>query len=453
MRNILSLQNKWWTTKEVPKEFLGTFKRDIFTKLVNNLKEKKITSILGPRRVGKTTLQHQLIDNLLKTGVDEKRILFLQFDVIEIRQKGIIKELVTILSERLNEPLDELSETIYLFLDEVHKLENWAEEIKQFQDMKLKIKFIVSGSSSLRIIKGAGESLLGRINHFLIYPLNFREYLSIKNIKVDPPGFNYTELKKTQSKLIDKTNKINLCLREYLLKGGYPEIVDKGLRESFRLLLDYKDLSLQRDLFEMEGVRDVKSIRELLNVLASLAAERITYSKLASILGIKADTVKRYLGLLEDIYLLHESKVFSRKPYFSVRKERKVFLIDNGMLNAMSMRYEIEEEYMPKLIENTCIRTVLDIESEKSFAPSVNYWLDEFGKEIDIILENDGAILPIEVKFKNQIIKKDLQVVKKFLKQFGLKKGIIITKDLLDKQIIEAKETLFIPAWLFLLTV
>lgn len=449
MEEILSLQNKWWSTKEVPKIFLGDYKRFIFTKLIKEIEKKKITSLLGPRRVGKTILMHQLIDNLLKKGVNEKRILYLQFDFLKINKSGIIRELLSIISGLINEPLDELKETIYLFLDEVHKLETWAEEIKQFQDMKLKIKFVVSGSSSLRIIKGAGESLLGRINHNLIFPLNFREFLSLKKINIDAVDIN--NIKKDYNNLINKISKIKFYFKEYLKKGGYPEVISKDVREAHRLLIDYKDLSLQRDLFEIEGVRDVKSVRELLNVLASLVTERLNYSKLASILGIKADTVKRYIGLIEDIYLINESKVFSKKPYFSVRKERKIFFIDTGMLNAVNMKYEIDDNYVSKLVENVCSK--ISLESKQDIVPSINYWLDEFGKEIDIILEKETTIIPIEVKYRNQILKKDLHTVKKFLNKFNLKQGIIITKELLDKKVSDGKEILFIPAWLFSLTI
>jgi hypothetical protein len=215
--------------------------------------------------------------------------------------------------------------------------------------------------------------------------------------------------------------------------------------------MDYKDLSMQRDLFEMEGVRDIKSIRDLLNVLASLATERINYSKLASVVGIKADTVKRYIGLLEDIYLITESRVFSRKPYFSVRKEKKVFFIDSGMMNAINMKPEFDDIYLSKLVENACAQVVFGIKSKKSISPVVYYWLDEFGKEVDLILDEGSAALPVEVKFRNQILKKDLHPLEKFLKKFNLGKGVIVTKDLLDKRIIEGKEVWFIPAWMFLL--
>ncbi len=447
MNEILALQNKWWITKSVPYELLGEFKREIFPELVKDMKNKKITSIIGPRRVGKSILMHQLIEDLLKSGINEKRILYAQFDALQIRKPNIIKDLLDFVSEKNGEPLEELKETIYIFLDEVHKLETWSEEVKQFQDLKLKIKFVVSGSSSFRIVKGSGESLIGRINHFLLLPLNFREFLSVKGIKIDK--INYSTLKKSYFNIIEMGSKLKIIFNEYLLKGGYPEIINE--RDFSKILIDYKDLSLQRDLFELEGVRDVKSIKDLLSVLASEATERLNYSKLGAILGIKADTVKRYIGLLEDIYLITESKVFSKKPYFAVRKERKVFFVDTGMLNAVKMINNIDENHMPKLVENACAKHIFFLKSKKEITPSITYWLDEFGKEIDLILETNGEIIPIEIKFKNKILTKDINTIKKFLERFNLKKGFVITKDTFEKKNIGGKEIFSIPAWLFLL--
>ena len=447
MIDILTLQNKWWITKSVPSELLGEFKREIFSELVEDMKNKKITSIIGPRRVGKSILMHQLIEDLIKRGVNEKRVLYAQFDALQMRKTNIIKDLLNFVSEKNGESLEELREPIYIFLDEVHKLETWSEEVKQFQDLKLKIKFVVSGSSSFRIVKGSGESLIGRINHFLLLPLNFHEFLSVKGIKIDKA--NYSTLKKSYFNILENGSKIKILFNEYILKGGYPEIINE--KDFSKILIDYKDLSLQRDLFELEEVRDVKSIKDLISVLASEATERLNYSKLGSILGIKADTVKRYIGLLEDIYLITESKVFSKKPYFAVRKERKVFFIDTGMLNAVKMITSIDENYMPKLIENVCAKHIFFLKSKKEISPSITYWLDEFGKEIDIILEQDGEIIPVEIKFKNKILTKDINTIKKFLDRFNLKKGFVVTKDTFEKKITNGKEIFFIPAWLFLL--
>ncbi len=132
-----------------------------------------------------------------------------------------------------------------------------------------------------------------------------------------------------------------------------------------------------------------------------------------------------------------------------MRKERKLIFLDNGMLNAINM---YEPALKPKLVENASGRVVFELQSKKSIWPNLSYWLDEYGKEIDLILQ-DKEIIPIEVKYQNQILKKDLFAVNKFLGRFRLNKGIIVTKDLFDRQVINKKKIIFIPAWLFMLCV
>lgn len=167
MLDEIIIQNAWWKTRQVSKARLGTIRRQEFELLTQKLTSKKITCLLGPRRAGKTTLMYGMIDHLINNGVSEKNILYISFDNPKIRlslQKEFDEMMMEYSSLIIKEPIDNLSNTMYVFLDEIHKLEDWGNILKYWHDIELKIKFIVSGSSSLRILKGSGESLLGRIH-------------------------------------------------------------------------------------------------------------------------------------------------------------------------------------------------------------------------------------------------------------------------------------------------
>ena len=445
MREIIRLQNPWWILGKVPDNKIGEIKRGLSESFLLDLESKKISGIIGPRRSGKTTFLYNIISELLSEGIKQERIFYLQLDNVDI--KSPISGLVRFASESLEEPLDKLKSRIYIFLDEIHKIDGWENEIKQWQDMGLNIKFVISGSSALGILKGSGEGLVGRVNYFLLLPLSFREVIENKYKISIQQGLSIENIRKQNSRL-SKLGDIRLDFKGYLLKGGYPETAGLDVEKAFRTLLDYKDLSLQKDLFESEEIRDVKSVKELIKILASLVAERLNYSKLGSVIGIKNDTVKKYIGLLEDIYLIKEMKVFSKKPFFSVRKERKLIFFDSGMINSLNMKHELDGEYLSKLVENQVCRSVFEASLRKEISPELFYWIDEYGKEVDCIMNNS---VPVEVKYREDP-KKNSGLLK-FMDRFKAKIGIVVTKDILKEEVVEGKNILFIPAWLFLLIV
>ncbi len=449
MEQLLNLQNPWHTLKKVPEKYLGKYKRELTSALIDELSNNKITCLVGPRQAGKTTIMHELINYLINKGIDPTHIFYLQLSE-DITKAGLLDKFMEIISDRLSQPIEDIKK-IYIFLDEVHTLESWAEELKKWYDLKLNIKFVVSGSSAIRILKGSGESLIGRINPFVLLPLSFREIVNNRlNLNLNRTKLDYFELKSLKSKLSAETSKIQLLFKQFLLRGGYPDSIDRDIEDGFNVLQNYKDLALQRDLFELEEIRDAKSIRDLVKVLASLTTERINYSKIASILGIKMDTAKKYIGLLEDIFLVKDAKVFSSKPYFSVRKERKIEFIDSGMINAIMLQYKISD--YSKLVENAVMRGVLERKLKYGSIPDLYYWLDEHGYEVDCILD-ERAVLPVEVKYAENVQLGELKGLLSFLNVFKSSVGIVVSKDKLACETVSGKEILYVPAWLFLLAV
>lgn len=161
--------NPWWENK--PLSDLPLTKRHLVGSMRGRLDKNlaPIVVVRGPRQVGKTTAQLQLIDEFLKEGIDPKRILRVQFDdipsLISIADKGPILRIVdwyekNILGESLNEAARRKRKP-YLFLDEVQNLEKWGEQLKSLVDNST-VSVVVTGSSALRIEMGR-DSLAGRI--------------------------------------------------------------------------------------------------------------------------------------------------------------------------------------------------------------------------------------------------------------------------------------------------
>lgn len=440
------IQNHWWKQKSVDSSKIGKILREDFSRLKEDIGTKKITCLIGPRRAGKTTLMYNLISNLIKSGTKPERILFTSLDSPKIRLY-LEKEFDSFLREYANtvvkEPIDRLTSNIYIFLDEIHKLEDWGNIIKYWQDLGLKIKFIISGSSSLRILKGSGESLLGRINFHTILPLKFSEF---SGRKIDCDFTEIEALTKSCNKLLLEKQDILIKLQEYLLKGGFPEVCSIDNEKAWEILKQYKALTITRDILDLKDIKEPRILNDLCDLLADSMTERINYSKYSDILKIKVDTVKNYMTYLEEAFLIYTAYQYSKKQVISTRKEKKLLFIDHGLRNSLLLK-EIDELEKTKIIENIVFIHILHLKKKELF-PKIFYWLDKSRNEIDIVVDINRKIIPIEIKYTNNISPHDLQGLLHFCEKYK-KEGIVITKDLLKKEGLLT----YIPAWLFLLTV
>jgi len=441
------IQNPWWKTGHVSETRLGEIRRQEFELLTQELAGKKITCLLGPRRAGKTTLMYGMIDHLLNSGVAQEKILYISLDNPKIRlslQKEFDEMMWEYSSLIIREPIDNLSNTVYVFLDEIHKLDDWGNILKYWHDMGLKIKFIVSGSSSLRILKGSGESLLGRINFNLILPLTFSEFAG-RQVEADLHDFD--EIKKAHDSLILEKQDLLIKLNDYILKGGFPEVFGlKDMERVYDALKLYKTLTINRDILDLKNIKEPRILSDLADLLSDFMSQRINYSRFAEILNIKVDTVKSYISYLEECFMIHTTYIYSKKQVISTRKEKKLFFIDCGLRNSLLLK-EIDELEKTKIVENLVFSHVLSLKKRDLF-PKIFYWLDKARNEVDIVFTMDGKTIPIEVKYTNEIVRKDIKGLIKFCETFKTP-GIVVTKDLLKKE----ENITYIPAWLFLLMV
>jgi len=447
MHEEIIIQNLWWKTKSVSESKLGRLKRAEFSNLPEELEDNKVTCLLGPRRTGKTTMMYDLIDHLLNNGVSEKNILFISFDNPKIRlelQHDFDSTFRDFSSTIVKEPIDRLSSKVYIFLDEIHKLDDWGNMLKYWQDLGLNIKFIVSGSSSLRILKGSGESLLGRINFHLILPLNFSEFTGI-DVQADFRVYN--DIKKVHDSLILEKQELLITLDEYIIKGGYPEVFYiKDVERAYEVLKQYKTLTISRDILDLKDIKEPRTLSDLTDLLSDVMSRRMNYSTFAQVLGVKVDTVKNYISYLEECFLVYTAYFYSKKQVTSTRKEKKLFFIDCGLRNSLLMK-EIDELEKTKIVENLVFLHIFSLKKRELF-PKIFYWLDRSRNEVDMVFTLKNEVVPIEVKYSNEIGKRDLKGLVRFCDEFDAK-GIVVTKDILK----EDGNILFIPAWLFLLIV
>ena len=233
IKQSLIANNNWWTGEKVNSKFLLGRKREEFNNIIEKLDEKRILSIVGPRRVGKSILIYQTINYLLEDKkLDSKRILFFSGDdpSLFFNEDDKLSDVLDVyFKEILSEPIAKLNSKVYIFIDEVHFIKNWQNFLKVYFDRKYDVKFIVTGSSSLHLYKDANESLMGRIENIHVLPLTFNQFLNFYQTYIEEetdiviPKFNLDELtdsfKKLDSFYYDEKLKLKIgkVLKQYIL--------------------------------------------------------------------------------------------------------------------------------------------------------------------------------------------------------------------------------------------
>ena len=401
--------NHWWIKGKVDLELALPFKRDNYKDIEKYIDKRFIVAITGLRRVGKTTTIYQLIQDLIKKTKTEN-ILFFSFDENNIKIEEVIETYKEIHKKDFRE------EKIYIFLDEIQKLDNWENEIKKYYDLYPKLKFIISGSESLFIRKKTKETLAGRIFEFNLSTFTFKEYLKINNI---------------DSKY---ETKVKLFLLKYIEMGGFPETfsfkTDKEFKEYVRSLV--VDKIIYKDIPKMFKLDDPEFLGTLLELISLNPGTYIDYLSLSKQFNKDRRVIKNYIFYLKESFLINLLGNY-RKGSTTLRKRKRAYPTDNAITYLYKLK--IEEDFMGKMVETLIINNL----------KAVSFWKN--GNEVDIIHNN----IPIEIKYQEKIKSEDLKSLIEFMKKFKVKNGILITKN--EEKEIKIKEgkIKFIPLWKWLL--
>ncbi|MFH1256071.1 MAG: ATP-binding protein [Candidatus Diapherotrites archaeon] len=432
--------NPWWDGAEVS---VPDYKRHIFAEMHRFVKPKQIIAVVGLRRVGKTVLLKQIIREQLGLSGESENFFYFLFDELSVQSP-----------ETLSDLLDYYLKTIagsgrkFIFFDEIQKVPFWQDVLKRFYDTRDDLKFFVSGSASLQI-KKSKESLAGRIFDFHMPILTFREFLELNGIIIEKIGLDFSEMKKAYESRLHRKAEFEELFRKYVLKGAFPEIAKE---EDAEIIKSYiKSSVIEKIIFEdIPAVFEVKRKDILVQILEYCCRETsnlLDISNLAKTLSINYQTCRSYLFYLEKSFLIDLLFNYSKSAAKQLRKSKKVH-IAHPAITVTLMRYGQEilnvGEVMGLFIET------IAFQHAKLLSERLSFWRSPQKEEVDLVL-TQGGLLPIEVKFKNKVEAKDLSPLLKFMKKQNLHKGIIVSKNQLEKKKISGKEILLIPAWLFLL--
>lgn len=466
IKSSLILTNTWWKNEKINDQFLLGRKRYEFNDIIEKIDNKRILSIIGPRRVGKSTLIYQTINYLLENlKVDSKRILLFSGDdpSLFFNESDKLSDVLDIyFNEILEENISKLTDKVYIFIDEIHFIKNWQNYLKIYFDRKYKIKFIVTGSSSMHLFKDANESLLGRIENIYVLPLTFNQFLNFymtyvsKEKDIEIPKIDLNNMDKSIKELEeiyynqDLKSKIQRVLKKYTLVGGYPEYFEiKDIEVWQKLLLeDIITRGIYKDILTIYNIKSPEILEKLLYYIAANNSQAFAYSSIASTFGIDTVTIMTYLGYLKQAFLINILENYSTNIAKVIRTNKKLSVLDNGINNSLLKQKIIDNDTIGHIVESMVdfdFRLLCEKENYKLF-----YYRNSDKEEIDIIIDRKIDLIPIEVKYTNQIENSDLKVINKFIDEHTnkilnqAKFGIVITKDILKKE----GSLYFIPYWL-----
>lgn len=350
---------------------MNTLERRLTQKIKSKLLPNKVILIFGARRVGKTVLIRQIIQDytgkvMSLNGEDEDTIALLNEKSIS-NYRNLLKGIdLLVIDEAQNIP--EIGQKLKLIVDEIDQ-----------------IRIIASGSSSFDLNNKAGEPLVGRSFTYLLFPFSQQE-LSVEE-----------NLLETRRKLETR-----------LIYGTYPEVelMDSNA-DKMEYLKDMVNSYLLKDILAIEGIRNSGKMKELLRLIAFQTGNEVSYEELGKQLSMSKNTIEKYLDLLSKVFIVFRLGAFSRNLRKEVTKAGKWYFYDNGIRNALIsnfnplvLRQDLGQLWESYLISERLKNKYFNVEPVECF-----FWRTYDGQEIDLIEVSGEQISAIEFKYSERNLK------------------------------------------------
>lgn len=328
----------------------GNIMKRVISSIIQKDLEKKMVLLSGPRQVGKTWLAFHI-------GETYQNPLYLNYD--NRKHREIID----------NE--DWLDKTDLLIFDEIHKMPKWKNYLKGVYDTKLtQTHILVTGSARLETFRQSGDSLAGRYYRHRLFPFT-------------PSDIPQNMLKPT--------------LDKFMQNGGFPEpFLATNPIDAKRWRKQYLDGLIREDILHFDNIHNLRDMNLLLELLRERVASPLSYTSLAQDLRISSVTVKKYIDILEALYIIFPVTPFSRNIARSLIKTPKIYFFDTGLVKGDSgIIFE-------NLVAVSLLKYVYELQDNRGEDWELKYIRTKDGREVDFCLVKDNQWSRIiEVKHKN----------------------------------------------------
>lgn len=313
--------------------------------------KRKMVFVGGPRQSGKTTMAKQLCN---EAGFDTKT-RYLNWDATEDREN--------ILIERFP------AGPGYLILDEIHKYSRWRQVVKGLYDKRGdELHILVTGSARLDYYRRGGDSLQGRYHFFRLFPLTYAE--------LDMPAPS--------------------TVRDLLVYGGFPEpFMLQSETQTKRWSREYRSRIVREELADLENVRDLGIIEKMVLRLPELVGSPLSINALREDLQVSHQSVTRWIGMLENLYMIFRIYPFGAPRIRAVKKEAKHYHLDWTVVKDTGKRFE-------NLIACHLLKWCFFLQDTEGRDVELRYFRDVDRREVDFVIVEDGNPLHfVECKKKS----------------------------------------------------
>jgi len=407
---VLTSYNPWWKTGNINPKLSKTYKRFAYyesMKLLQMENLRRTVILTGTRRVGKTTIQYQMIETLLKKGVQPQKIVFISMDHPMLKLSAM-NEILECYHENIYPNQD-----VYYFFDEIQYAQDWDKWLKTIYDIQPDTKMVATGSASPVIIKGNQESGAGRWTVVHVPTMSFYEYCELIGIEKPqlPEDLKITPLlHKTQQErtsIMLQLSKVQNHFIRYLQVGGFPELAlaDNDIMAQQIMREDVVDKVLKRDLPSIYNIRNATELERIFIYLCNVSSEIVSIEAITKELsGVSRPTVENYIRYLESANLIYQSWPVDMSDKKVLKARPKIYIADAAIRNAVLMDDTVltDPVEMGKIVETAVYKHVAAFYYQ--MATSVGYYRGgKKDKEIDIVVacHNNKKIL-IEVKYRNE---------------------------------------------------
>lgn len=428
---------------------LKLFDRDILSGILPWMERREAILLTGSRQVGKTCIMHLLKRELRSQGISDNHIEFIDLEDLQYKMlfdQGV-RSVLKLLKERGK--LSPAHRT-YLFLDEIHYLGSPSNLIKLLVDHHPELKVICSGSSSSMIRRKFRDSMVGRKVEFHVSPLNFREYLTFRNLREKAQllkPLTWERLINSDFQIVplsDITRQELVELYEdYLIYGGYPAVVltdESQLKK--KILSEIFNDYVRKDIQALFNLDDLNQFTRLVSFLATMTGNLTNISAISAAVQISRPTVMRYLEILQHTFI-----VAQLPPYFGNIRKRlvkmpKTYFYDTGLRNRIINQFAPlpSREDRGILAENGVFCSLLKTLSEEK---GISFWRTQKQSEIDFIVDE----IPVEIKYQSLKTPVVPRAMYPCLDALSSKTGIVVTRDFLGEKTFNHKWIRFVPAF------
>ena len=422
--------------------------KEIFKRLITNFQErnfgtivprdytiptetKKIVSLIGVRRCGKTYILFSLIEKLRKK-MDTTNIIYINFEDDRLFPI-VLKDLDLLLEGYYELYPKKRDEKVYIFLDEVQNIEGWEKYVRRIYDTE-NVQLFVTGSSSKLLSSEIATSLRGRTIAYEIFPFSFKEYLGYKNI----------EINLYSSKSISF---IKNAFDTYLVDGGFAETFDESDDVKKRIMKDYLDLIVYKDIVERYHIKNQSLLKHLIkymfvNMGTLISVNRLYNDYKSQGYKVGKDTLSDYLSYLQEAYTLFTVPIHRNSVKEEQRNPKKLYAIDNGFKKLFSI--SMSSDYS-KLYENLAFLHLRRNTDEV-------YYFNQT-QEVDLYIKTDQEYL-VNVAYQiedKKTFQREITALTEGMRYFNLTKSYLVTSE--KEETVEVAEGSIevIPMWKWLL--